>query len=244
MNFIKNNKIFIVLFIAYAIMIVTLSYFLISGNKDPLVFWNNDDKYTENNIAYLNGVFNEERMSIDLNWNIELANGKIEKYEIYQNEVLLREGINASSAVLGMKTFDLSTGNNKFDLKVTLNDGSILSKSVYVYVDEVFDFEVRENIVGMSIRYNLTYTYDDRNPVSPPLIHVYESDQPISLNYIDASQVSKDGHYITMNAIYELNYENIETGHYVIDVNFEFVNYNLIFPKTSVIDVIGVDYED
>ena len=60
MNFIKNNKIFIVLFIAYAIMIVTLSYFLISGNKDPLVFWNNDDKYTENNIAtfllYLNNL--------------------------------------------------------------------------------------------------------------------------------------------------------------------------------------------
>lgn len=237
MSFVKNNKVFLFLFLSYSIIILTLSYMLIKGEDTVFNAWGSSNNYTENNIAYFNGNFNDERKAIEFNWNVELAKGAIEKFEIFREENLLREGINASSAVLSIYEYDIPTGNNKFDLCVTLTDGTLMKKTVYVYIDEVFDFEVSENIVGMSILYDVTYTYDDRNPVTPPQFSIYNIDQLITLNYISAKEISSNNHYKTIEAVYELNYENIETGRYEINVNWEFIKYNLSFPDTSIIDV-------
>lgn len=244
MEFVKNNKIFLFLFISFSLVILTLSFFLVKGDDYYFPSWNNEPQYTTNAISLFNGSFNEQRKAVELSWNIQLASGSIDKFEIYHNDKLLRTGKNASSAVLGIIENDICTGNNDFSLRVTLSDGSILEKHMYVYIDEAFDFSVKQTVVGSTIVYDVEYYYDDRNIVNPPQMLLYESEYPFGINYLSANDVSKEGHIVRKNASYELNYENVEAGRYEIDIYWEFVNHNLSFNSTSIIDMTGIVYED
>lgn len=244
MIFIKNNKVFLFLFLSFFSIILFLTYSLVKGEESVFYNWGNETSYTENTISYFNGNFNENRKTVELSWNVQLASSSIDKFEIYKDGSLLRQGKNASSAVLDLIESDLPTGNNKFDLIVTLKDNSTLNKSVYVYIDEAFDFEVTQKIVGSSIVYTVSYYYDDRVPVSAPQLSVYNVDAAIEVNFLSAKDDEKNGHLIKKVAEYEIRYDNVSVGRYEIDIQWEFLNYNIVENYNSTIDVAGDENVD
>lgn len=241
MNYIKNNKVFLFLFLSFSIIILTLSYRIISGNQSNSSGQDiNDVEYTNNSIASLNGAFSDARLGIEFSWNIQLATGDtIEKYEIFQDDKLLKSGKNAASCILTLEEHEFTTGNNKFDLLVTFKSGQTLTKSVYVYIDEAYDFKVSQKVEGNKLVYNLSYYYDERRPVTPPQMRVTNSDQPFQVRYISANEVIRKGHYVSMNAEYELSYQGVAAGKYSVDIRWEFSDYNLFFNSNSMIDVEG-----
>lgn len=238
MGYIKNNKMFVILFLCYSVLIMFLSFFLINGDTTVIDYWVIGNTYTENNIEYFNASFKEDRDAIEFTWNVQLAKSSVEKYEICYGDVILREGMNASSALISVVEFDIPTGNNKFDLKIYLKNDTVLEKSVYLYLNEVFDFEVSETLSGNSILYTVYYTYDDRNPASVPQFAINNFSQPFTLNFVSANVDSTTNHHVRMKAVYELDYVKVEEGRFEFDVSWEFMNYNLIFAETSTIEVI------
>ena len=104
-NYIKNNKIFLFLFLSFSIIILALSYRMINGDSSG---YNGQDVgntvYANNSITYFNGAFSDARLGIEFSWNAQVASGDaIEKYEIFQDDDLVKSGKNAQSSILTLK---------------------------------------------------------------------------------------------------------------------------------------------
>lgn len=237
MKFIKNNKIFLFLCLSFVVINLLLSYRFFYGSETSNGNNVETPTYTNNSISYLNANFSDQRMGIEFSWNVQVGNSSIAKYEIMQDGKVLKSGKNAASAVLSIKDFDFPTGNNKFDLIVTFQNEETLSKTVYVYIDEAFDFNVAQKMEGNKIIYTLSYYYDDRRIATPPQMSIKNSSQPFSVQYLSANEVKKEGHYVQMEAQYELNFANVEPGKYSVEIIWEFSNYNLLFNSNSEIEV-------
>ena len=122
---------------------------------------------------------------------------------------------------------------------VTFNSGETWTTTVYVYINEAYDFKVSQKVIGDKLNYSLSYYYDDRRPVNPPQMEVMNTNENFQVQYISAKEVSKEGHYVYMNAEYELSYQGVEAGKYAIDIRWEFSNYNLFFNSSSNLEVEG-----
>lgn len=239
MIFIKNNKVFLFLCLSFIVINLLLSYRILYGNKNSNGNSVEAPTYTNNSISYFNADFSDQRMGVEFSWNVQVGNSSIEKYEIIQGGKVLKSGKNAASAVLAMKDFDFPTGNNKFDLLVTFKSEETLNKTVYVYIDEAFNFNVIQSMEGNKIIYTLSYYYDDRRIATPPQMSVKNSSQPFNVQYIEANEVKKEGPYVQMEAKYELGFANVEPGKYSVEIIWEYSNYNLVFNSTSEIEVGG-----
>ncbi|NBK97593.1 MAG: hypothetical protein EOM50_06170 [Erysipelotrichia bacterium] len=227
MNYVKNNKTFIFLFAVLLVVISILFYRLLLPTNNNASQPTNVDTSTSTAIRTFSGYFNEDNLSVDLSWNISSGNKKISKIELYYNDVILEDVSNSFSVSLSESDYDLTTGNNKFDLVVKFDDDSELKKTKYVYIDEAHTIKmVQQNNENKTI-YTLTYYYDKRNKVDVPSMQINGISGNFEMNYINSEVVSEDRNFIKMKVVYELVYKDLKPGNYQATITFAFPQYNL-----------------
>ena len=91
---------------------------------------------------------------------------------------------------------------------------------------------------GTKIHYTLSYNYDVTRPVNPPAMEISQFTQPITAQFISASEINKEGNFVLMNCVYELDYAQITAGKYTVNIQWIFNTYNLEFNSTSNINVV------
>lgn len=233
MNYIKNNKVFILLTTILFIIISTLGYLIIDGKEPEEIMHPVDNEEIDTYIKSFDGTFDEVNRCIELKFDIKEVNKLIVKSEIWYDDKKLVEVSNNHSITLPLSTYGFITGDNKFDLKVFLEDSTVLEKSVFVYLQEAFEIKVHERQENNKIIYNIEYYYDIRNRVSVPNIAVPSSTDPVDIQYVSAKEVGKDGNYVKMNCVYELDYSELEKGDYEIELYWSFPSLNIKYNHVS-----------
>lgn len=233
MNYIKNNKIFILLFSILCIIISFLGYLIIDGKKPEEIIKPVDKEEIDTYIQFFEGSFNEKEMVVDLQFEIKEIEKLVVKNEIWYNNKKLVEVKNGNAISLPLSEYGFITGENRFDLKVFLDDNSVLEKTVYVYMDEAFQIEVKEINENNKIIYNIEYWYDSRNIVSVPSMSILNTNLPVDIRYISAHEMTRKGQYIKMNCVYELDYSQVEAGKHKIELFWSFPSLDVRKDHTS-----------
>lgn len=244
MNYIKNNKVFIFLVSVWSCVILVLAFqlglftsFLPSNEDNP---YENVGGYESTTIVGFNGQFLDDKHSVYLTWNLMQADKRIESVAIYQDDVLLKDVSGARSIALSLEEFAFKTGNNAFQIKAKLNDDTTLEKNTYVYIDEAFDFEVKDNISDKKVIYETFYYFDARKPVSAPTVFV-EGINGMNITYLNSEEIEKKGDYVKIKSTYELDFGNVKDGSYTITSNWRFDLYNLEYKSTTTLQVENGD---
>lgn len=243
MNYIKNNKIFIFLVTCLLGTILYMSYllgafdtFLPTNQNDP---YSNVGEYGKSSIVGFNGKFSNDKHSVYLTWNVVQVDQKIENVSIYQDGLLLKEVTGERSVSLQINEYEFKTGNNSFQIKATLKDGTILDKNTYVYIDEAFDFNVKEIIQDKKIIFEVTYFMDIKKPVNAPNVSFSGISESLSIAFLSSEEIERENDYAKMKAIYELDFGNAKVGRYTLPILWTFDLYNLEFNTTTTLEVEG-----
>lgn len=249
MNKIKNNLVFSILFIGMSCIITVLVIMIINQNQGNTEETNNesnsvivDTKTTS--ITYFNGKYETLSDSVALSWTIAEYDNEVVDMQIIQDEEVIATYTSGASTILGIEEYDLKTGNNMFTLVVNLEDETKLSKTVYVYVDEVYNFEVETKYDGYtSYDVVISYSYDIRQSVSIPTVSYSASTNSFDLSYVSNSIVSTNGNKVHAQAVYELDFTNVLVGNYDLEFLFKFSSYNLTFDYETNVQVINISSE-
>lgn len=239
MNYIKNNKIFIFLFSCLFCIIAALSYRLFIPEQSGNLPQSNTNQSTTSRINSFNGYFSDEKLAVELSWNISTGNKKISSILLYCNEEQLEDVTNSYSITLPESSYNIGTGNNKFDLVVTFSDNSELKKSTYVYTDEAFAINITEQNMDAKSSYIINYYYDKRKPVGVPSIQMSGINDNFTINYVSSEVVSDTDNIVNMRVIYDLNYNNAKPGNYQVNLTFSFSQYNLSKTYNSSFQVVS-----
>ncbi len=243
MNFIKKNLIFTVLCICMLCIISLLSIRLINQNLNPIEsIINGGDTSTggTTSIVSFNGKYDSENSQISLNWVVNEQELEVSTIQIIQNNKVLTTLEDESSVFLPLVEYDLKTGNNVFTLVVSLTDGTQLEKDVYVYVDEVNNFNVEKIYDGTTVKFVLTYDFDSRTPISVPRASYTGETDAFVLNFVSTQTLSQNGNYVHAESIYEIDFSNVEVGNYDLLFGFSFYEYGLDFNYNTTIQVINI----
>lgn len=227
MKYIKNNKVFIFLFSILLLICATLSFQLLfpESNKKPSSPTATQSSTTK--ITNFSGAFNDDKLAVELSWNVSSGNKTISKMLLYCNDVEVEDVSNSYSVSLSEKEYGIITGNNKFDLIVNFNDGSQLTKTTYVYTDEAYAIKIAEQNMDIKSVYTMTYYYDKRRPVNVPSVQMSGITENFTMNYVSSETISEDGNIVHMRVVYELLYNNAKPGNYQVALTFAFSQYNL-----------------
>lgn len=239
MNYIKNNKIFIFLFSCLFCIIAALSYRLLIPEQSSNLPQSNTNQSTTTKINSFNGYFSDEKLAVELSWNISTGNKKISSILLYCNDEQIEDVTNSYSVALPENSYNIGTGNNKFDLVVTFSDDSELRKSTYVYTDEAFAINITEQNMDTKSSYIISYFYDKRKPVNVPSVQMNGGNANFTINYINSEIVSETGNIVNMRVIYDLNYNNAKPGNYQVNLTFSFSQYNLSKSYNSSFQVVS-----
>ncbi len=196
---------------------------------------------SETKIQSFNASYDDISDTVSLSWYIQDTTKNVETIQVLQNEEVLATLQEESSVVLDVLEHNLSSGNNEFKLLVTLQNQTTLEKTVYVYLNEVTDFNVDTIYEGNQTRLLVTYTYDARKPVLAPLMSVSGSNESFVLTYLNTQIISQNGNQIIAQSEYLLNFANVEVGNYELYFIVDFADYNLEFDFTTTIQVIHVE---
>lgn len=234
MNYIKNNKVFIFLFSILLFITAALSYRLLVPETNNNFQQGNGTQSATTQISNFYGHFSDEKLAIELSWNVVSGNKTLSKLVLFCNDVELVDVTNSYSISLSAGEYDISTGNNKFDLVATFSDGSELSKSKYVYTDEAYAIKVNEQHMDNKSVYTLTYFYDKRKPVNIPTVSISGINGNFAINYVNSETISEEGNVVNMKITYELLYNDVKPGNYSIPLTFSFLpQYNISVTHNS-----------
>lgn len=239
MNYIKNNKVFIFLFSCLFCIIATLSYRLFIPQTSTNLPQSNTNQSTTTKINSFNGYFSDDKLAIELSWNISSGNKRISSIKLYCNDQELEDVTNSYSVTLPENVYNIGTGNNKFDIVVTFSDESELSKSTYVYTDEAFAINVTEQNMDTKSVYTISYYYDKRKPVNVPSVQMSGINNSFSINYVNSEVINEVGNIVNMRVNYELYYNNAKPGNYQTSLTFIFAQYNLSKTYNSSFQVVS-----
>lgn len=239
MNYIKNNKVFIFLFSCLFCIIAALSYRLLMPEQSSNLPQSNANQSTAAKINSFNGYFSDEKLAIELSWNINTGNKKINSILLYCNDEQLEDVTNSYSITLPENSYNIGTGNNKFDLVVSFSDDSELRKSTYVYTDEAYAINITEQNMDTKSVYMISYYYDKRKPVNVPSVQMSGINANFTINYINAETLSETGNIVNVRVTYELYYNNVKPGNYQASLTFLFSQYNLSKKYNSSFQVVS-----
>lgn len=227
MTKIKNNKVFIFLFVILLSIMAVLSYRLIVPANDNNFNLNKDEPSKVAQITNLYGRFSDSRLAVEISWGIHPGNKKVKNVSLFYDDKKLKDVNDVRSLSLPIAENDIETGNHKFDLLVDFEDESSLSKTIYIYIDEAYNFSVSSQNSETKSTYTVTYYYDKRRPVQAPTVRFTGSSSAFTINYISSKIVEEKDNKVKMQAEYELLYNNAKRGDYALNFVFSFPEYNL-----------------
>lgn len=236
MEYIKKNKIFTFLIVVLIISIFFLIVQFFNRNTSSVILNNRENEPTSVSIDEFSVSINPS-LDVVFHWQLIHGDEKVEKVEIYHNDVLFQDVSDKAMYSTALFATGLHTGNNEFTLKVSLDTGEVLEKSTYEYIDEVLGFQISNTREGNILRYTVAYYYDQDAPVSAPQVSIdYREKVNMLLRFVSNTQVSQENDYILMNAIYEIDLSNVAAGSYQVAFTFSFDEYNLEFNNSEQID--------
>lgn len=230
LNYIKNNKVFVILLCTLIFINATLFYFLFFSfdNSD---FIASSDVDTTTAISFFNGSFSDDKKAIELSWNIRSGKRTLKTLTLYHGDDELKEVTNSYSVSLPLADYDIMSGNNEFTLKALFDDESLLEKSVYVYVNEAYAFSVSQQTMSDQCVLTLHYFYDQRRKPSIPRM-IFTNENYFSAEYDTSKIVSENANMVEMQVVYRLLYNNAPTGNYTLPLTFSFDEFNLTYQET------------
>ncbi len=182
-DFIKRNKIFSGCLVFLLVVITSLTgiliYEKISGDEDlklPSIFNPDPDSMKDPEIISFTGSFDDELNQIRFTWDYELYRHKLNYVEIYHDKVMMNQLNDEKNTLISITAYGISTGNNDFELRLYYDNGMVVSKTINVFIDYVFDVEMNhqliDNNIGKGYLFSIKYHYNAKTPVGIPKILV------------------------------------------------------------------------
>ena len=235
MEYLKKNKVFIFLIIVLTFSIFTLTFKLLNEESSGSTYQTSN---VENNNSSINSFKVELNSPLDLTfyWNITRGNDAVEKVEIYHEDVLLQDVSNNVIYSISLFNSGIHTGNNEFTLKVYLQSEKVLQRNQYLYIDEVQEFKMSKENMDTKVRYIVTYYYDKEHEVNVPQVQLeHNRSGNIQINFIESSVLSDTNGFKQVQAIYEIDKQQLNESSYTINFTFLFDKYNLRFTQSDTI---------
>ena len=242
-EFIKRNKIFSGCLLMCITVIVILSGMIfiknITGNENILVIppiVDEDKKDPE--ISLFSGGFNDENDQIHLTWDYQLNEHIFLKVEIYRNDELIKTLYSDRSYDVSIYDYDISTGDNEFELHLYYDNGMVVTKTCEVFVDYVFniqiDYQLIDNNLGKGYLLVLNYDYNPKTPAGLP------ND---SITYITTADSTKT--YWRWESLRTHNITDLSSGYQHMEVYYlihldKFIDQSITWELSFRLDSIGV----
>ena len=227
MTYIKNNKVFLFLFTILFCLLLVLAYQFVNPTTTSGPIGNVTNNSSTPQITNFYGQFSDDKLAVELSWSINQGNKKIEKIELVYAEGRVKDVSELYSVSLPLNTYNILTGNNEFVLRVYFSDETILTKSIYVYINEAYDFSVSvQNMDNKSIL-NATYYYDKRKPLKTPNVSYSGDTTNFTMQFIASEKLEEKDNQIKMKVVYELLYNDVKRGDYSLNLTYTFPEYNL-----------------
>lgn len=236
-RYIRQNKIFV--FLLCCMLVINSALILQVVQAQDHSRFNDDNFYHRTPTAFeLRGEFDGELREVQLTWSLPNTNKRAKSFEVFHNDEMIKDATNSYHAILPLNEYNLSTGNHVFTLVVTYTDGKILEKSVYVYIDEVFDIHVTSQLEDKKIVYLIDYWYSKEKPSRAPRLEY--SDSRFVASYKETEMIEQAGNYVHSRTSYELLFDHVPDGIYNLQMNWNFADYdNISYPYATTVNVKG-----
>lgn len=178
-------------------------------------------------ISNFYGKFSDERLAVELSWNINEGNKTLSNLELKYGNDNRKDVTDLYSLSMPLETYHILTGNNEFELIATFSDDTVISKTVYVYINEAYDFSVSTQHMDMKSIFSATYYFDKQKPLSTPSVFLSGTNENFTMNFISSEKIEEKGNRIQMRVVYELNYNDVTRGDYALTLTYSFPEYNL-----------------
>ncbi|MGL5977384.1 MAG: hypothetical protein ACRCZJ_00055 [Erysipelotrichaceae bacterium] len=204
----------------------------------------NDPLSPEKTIEVVNfvGSFTDE-LNVRLTWVLETNDLPIESIGIYQNNVLLADVTNTNSYQLPLYAYGFATGSNAFELRVTPVEGEVISQTISVLIDYVFDVVSSYELTDTGANIIIEYVYGETTPVQAPSIYISDITGTNVAIENGTSEILESGTYVRARTVYPMRFDPLPTGIYNYNVTWTFANINkeIKYPMSIVIgDVSGL----
>ncbi len=242
MSYIKNNKVFLFLFTILLALIVALFYQFINPDSmnGPLENGNATSNATQ--ISNFHGQFSDDRLAVELSWNINRGKKQLENVELVYGEGRRKDVTDLRSISMPLDTYNILTGNNEFQLIATFSDGTVLDKTVFVYINEAYDFSVTAQNMDTKTIVTATYYFDKRRPLNTPSVFFNGAQANFTMAFVSSEKVEEKDNRIKMKVVYEVLYNDAKRGDYNLNLTYAFEQYNLeINYPISFRVAVGVD---
>jgi len=230
------------------LMIILLSTLVfikdINGDKDVIVLppiIHEDEKVLDPEISLFTGTFNDDSNTIHLTWDYQINNHTFQKVEIYKDEQLVKTLYSDRSYDVSIFDYDISTGDNNFELQLYYDNGIIAAKEIEVFVDYAFDLQANyqfvDNNLGKGYLLTFSYNYNTVTPVGVPLQNATK------ITTKDKTPMYWSWKYITWESNQLVkDYQNTKV-YYFISLD-SIPNEEITWELDIKLDSVGIRYDD
>ncbi|OCN03804.1 hypothetical protein A4S06_04340 [Erysipelotrichaceae bacterium MTC7] len=237
MEFIKRNKVFVILATVLLVSIVFLLIQFLEPNKSTDANVGGNDNEQAANISNFSLKLTSAN-DLTFHWGVNQGNESISKVEIFHDITLLKDVTNQAVFSTPLFQSGIKTGNNEFTLKVTLGNGRVLEKRLYRYIDEVLNFQVNQRLEGNILYMETMYfVQKEQKPRTPMVSYTLNQKGVIPLSFVKSETVKDDGDYQQIKDYYTFDLSQVTSGNYIFSLSFNFNDYNLVFKRTVSIDI-------
>lgn len=241
-DFIKRNKVFtICLFLCVSIIIGLSTIALINRFTDvpPVTLIppvKDPEEQKDPVISNFTGNFIDDDNVVELSWKIEMNKHRLLKIELYRNSELIEECTNKTSTQLPIHLYNLTTGNNEFEIRLYYDEGVVLSATANVFIDYLFDVQMNhqliDNNLGKGYLITIKYSYNPSTPVGVPRVNVNSTYQNSwDFKYLGNQTTELRANYVQMESYFLIGFD---------DVSNDEVTWNIAY----IFDSVGIRYND
>lgn len=260
-KFIKSNKMFI-FFLSIVIGFigfVGISSIIESSSEVPPVVENpeppkdngNDEPIKEKKELEINsftGNFSDSKNTILFKWKITENDARINKVEIYKDNLYLQSVTNKSSVEYPIQSNGITTGANTFTLRVTTEAGHVVEKEITVQVDYLFDVSMTsqfvDNNLGKGVLLSITYSYHKKTPVGIPSLYMDTTLMGYyQHHYLERKTTRLENDYEKTTAYYFMTFDQTNQTNVTWDVHYNFASVGVTENDVIVRDISNIEYE-
>lgn len=187
--------------------------------------------------------FFDKKSNITLKWTYSELGKKVKKIELFKGDTLIQDVTDANSYAINIFSSNYPTGDNEFELVLTLENDEKVSKKTVVHIPYVLNVVSNNEIVddpelGKGVFINFTYQYYKTTPPNSPVLYVTSSTgDPFQINYVKTEIVNTNNYY-TAKTTFFLDVNNYKPGSYNYNLLCQFTSFNLNFnyPMNIVLD--------
>lgn len=244
-QFFKKNSVFVFLVFVLIISLIGIVFFFGGSETSddnpielpPIIDSDNGDGNTatkpKTKIDSFVGFF-DKKANISLKWTYSESKEKVKKIELFKGDTLIQDVTDANSYVINIFSSNYPTGDNEFELVLTLDNNEKISKKATVRIPYVLNVISNNEIVddpelGKGVFINFTYQYYKTTPPSSPSLYVTNSTgSPFQIHYVKTAIIDTNNYY-TAKTTFFLDVNNYEPGSYNYNLSCKFTSFNLTF---------------